>query len=240
MDGRVESGRSTVDQSALPGESIPVDKGPADPVFTGTLNQFGAIEVRAEKVGSETVLGQVVRMVAQARLKKSDVERVADRLARYFLPAVEIAAVMTLLAGYLLRWPDVWSRTVAVLVVACPCALVLATPAAMLASMAWLARHGVLIKGGYALERLAACDTFALDKTGTLTEGRPAFASLVALPGYDENQVLLLAASAEQASHHPLAAAVVAEAHRRSLSLGVTQDVSLEPGCGVQAERRRQ
>ena len=112
-------------------------------------------------------------MVAQARRRKANLERTADRLARYFLPAVEIAAAITLLAGYLLGWPDVWSRTVAVLVVACPCALVLATPAAMLASMAWLARHGVLIKGGYALERLAACDTFAFDKTGTLTQGRP-------------------------------------------------------------------
>ena len=131
------------------------------------------------------------------------------------------------MAGYLLGWPDVWSRTVAVLVVACPCALVLATPAAMLASMAWLARHGVLIKGGYALERLAACDTFALDKTGTLTEGRPAFASLSVLPGHDESQVLRLAASAEQSSPHPLAVAVVAEARRRSLSLSMASDVKL-------------
>jgi Cu+-exporting ATPase len=235
VDGPVETGRSTVDESALTGESIPVDKGPADPVYTGTLNQFGMIEVRAAKVGNETALGQVVRLVAQARLRKSEVERTADRLARYFLPAVEIAAGLTLLAGYLLGWPDVWSRTVAVLVVACPCALVLATPAAMLASMAWLARHGVLIKGGYALERLAACDTFALDKTGTLTEGRPAFASVSVLPGHDEIEVLRLAASAEQASLHPLAAAVVAEAQKRSLALGLASQVTLQPGCGVQA-----
>src|SRR5271157_2177025 len=109
-------------------------------------------------------------------------------------------------------WPDVWSRTVAVLVVACPCALVLATPAAMLASMAWLARHGILIKGGYALERLALCDTFAFDKTGTLTEGQPRLASLVAALGRDENEVLSLAASVEQASQHPLARAVAAAA----------------------------
>ncbi len=150
VDGPVVAGRSTVDQSALTGESIPVDKGPSDQVFTGTLNQFGVIEVHAQKVGSATTFGQVVRMVAQAHGRKADLERVADRLARYFLPAVEIAAAVTLAAGYLLGWPDVWSRTVAVLVVACPCALVLATPAAMLASMAWLARHGILIKGGYA------------------------------------------------------------------------------------------
>lgn len=235
VDGSVESGRSTVDQSFLTGESIPVDKGPDDPVYAGTLNQFGAIDVRAQKVGRETTLGQVVKLVAQARLKKSAVERIADRLARYFLPAVEIAAGLTLAAGYLLGWPDVWSRTVAVLVVACPCALVLATPAAMLAAMAWLARHGVLIKGGYALERLAACDTFALDKTGTLTAGRPTFARLIAAPGHDETEVLRLAASAEQTSSHPLALAVVAEARKRSLSLVATSELKQEPGSGIQA-----
>ena len=180
VDGPVVAGRSTVDQSALTGESMPVDKGPGDPVFTGTLNQFGVIEVGAEKVGRETTFGQVLRLVAQAQRRKAPLERTADRLARYFLPAVEMVAGATLLAGYLAGWPDVWSRTVAVLVVACPCALVLATPAAMLASMAWLARHGVLIKGGSALERLAACDTFAFDKTGTLTKGTPEFSSLVA------------------------------------------------------------
>jgi Cu+-exporting ATPase len=235
VDGPVESGRSTVDQSALTGESIPVDKGPADPVFTGTLNQFGMIEVRAEKVGRETTFGQVVSLVSRARQRKADLERVADRLARYFLPAVEIAAGLTLLAGYLLGWSDVWTRAVAVLVVACPCALVLATPAAMLASMAWLARHGVLIKGGYALERLAACDTFAFDKTGTLTIGKPAVSSLVALPGRDETDVLRLAASAESASHHPLALAVAAEARRRGLDLAQAGDVRVLPGAGIEA-----
>jgi Cu+-exporting ATPase len=235
VDGPVEAGRSTVDESALTGESLPVDKGPADPVFTGTLNQFGVIEVRALKVGRETTLGQVVRMVEQARYKKADLERTADRLARYFLPAVEIAAGITLAVGYLVGWPDVWSRTVAVLVVACPCALVLATPAAMLASMAWLARHGVLIKGGYALERLAACDTIAFDKTGTLTEGKPRFTSLVVVPGRDESEVLRLAASAEEASPHPLAVAVAAEARRRALDLGMADEVRLESGFGVQA-----
>ena len=172
VDGPVESGRSTVDQSALTGESIPVDKGPADPVFTGTLNQFGAIEVRAEKVGRETTFGQVVRLVAQARLRKADVERTADRLARYFLPAVEIAAGVDpagrLPAGLARRLVADGGGAGGRL----PVRLVLATPAAMLASMAWLARHGVLIKGGYALERLAACDTFAFDKTGHADRGQ--------------------------------------------------------------------
>ncbi len=234
VDGPVVTGRSTVDQSALTGESIPVDRGPSDRVFTGTLNQFGVIEVQAEKVGRETTFGQVVRMVAQARGRKAELERVADRLARYFLPAVEIAAAITLVAGYLLGWPDVWSRTVAVLVVACPCALVLATPAAMLASMAWLARHGILIKGGYALERLALCDTFAFDKTGTLTEGTPGLSSLVAAAGRDENEVLRLAAAVEQSSQHPLARAVAAAARHRGLELVPAFEVRLLPGAGVE------
>ncbi len=234
VDGPVVTGRSTVDQSALTGESIPVDKGPSDQVFTGTLNQFGVIEVHAQKVGGETTFGQVVRTVAQARGRKADLERVADRLARYFLPAVEIAAAVTLAAGYVLGWPDVWSRTVAVLVVACPCALVLATPAAMLASMAWLARHGILIKGGYALERLATCDTFAFDKTGTLTQGNPRLASLVPAPGCEENEVLRLAASVEQASEHPLARAVAAGARERGLDLAPASEIHVLPGAGVE------
>jgi Cu+-exporting ATPase len=235
VDGTVLAGRSTVDQSALTGESLPIDKGPGEAVFTGTINQFGSIEVAAEKVGGETTLGQVLRLVAQARRRKAHLEKVADRLARYFLPVVQLAAGATLLLGYLAGWPDVWSRTVAVLVVACPCGLVLATPAAMLASMAWLARHGVLIKGGSALESLAACDTFAFDKTGTLTRGTPQFTSLIALGGHDEQDVVRLAASAEAGSRHPLAAIVVAEARRRGIGPVEARDVTLMPGAGVRA-----
>ncbi|MFI5454382.1 MAG: cation-translocating P-type ATPase family protein [Isosphaerales bacterium] len=236
VDGTVVTGRSTVDQSALTGESLPIDKGPGDAVFTGTLNQFGAIEIEAEKVGGDTTFGQVLRLVSDARRRKAQLEKVADRLARYFLPVVELVAGATLLAGYLAGWPDVWSRTVAVLVVACPCGLVLATPAAMLASMAWLARHGVLIKGGSALESLASCDTFAFDKTGTLTRGVPQFTTLVAVGGLSENDVLGLAASAEGASRHPLAKVVIEEARRRSLELFVPRDATLLPGAGVRAE----
>ena len=235
VDGTVQIGRSTVDQLTLTGESLPIDRGPGDPVFTGTINQFGAIEIAAEKVGNETTLGQVLKLVTQARRRRAKLEKTADRLARYFLPVVEVVAGATLLIGYLAGWPDVWSRTVAVLVVACPCGLVLATPAAMLASIAWLARHGVLIKGGTALESLAACDTFAFDKTGTLTRGRPGFKSLSPLAGFDEESLLRLAASAETASRHPLAATVVEEARRRSLGLLEVIDATVLPGAGVQA-----
>jgi P-type Cu+ transporter len=234
VDGTVMSGRSTVDQSALTGESLPIDKGPHDPVFTGTMNQFGMIEVQAEKVGDQTTFGQVLNLVAKARRRKARLEKVADRLARYFLPVVELVAGATLLIGYLAGWPDVWSRTVAVLVVACPCGLVLATPAAMLASMAWLARHGVLIKGGPAIEALASCDTFAFDKTGTLTRGLPEFTSLATTHGRDQSEVLRLAASVESSSRHPLAVVVVEEARRRSLALCEPRDVTVLPGAGVQ------
>ncbi len=239
VDGPVVSGRSTVDQSALTGESIPVDKGPGDPAFTGTLNLFGALEVRAERIGHDSTFGQVLRLVAEAQVRKAPIERLADRLARLFLPAVQIVAGLTLLAGYWLGWPDVWERTVAVLVVACPCALVLATPAAVLASMAWLARHGIVIKGGVALERLAACDVAAFDKTGTLTLGRPELASVVPLGEQSDSDVLRWAASAEKASRHPLAAAVVRGAAERGLDTPEADEVTALPGVGVAARVRR-
>lgn len=233
VDGPVLVGRSTVDQSALTGESVAVDKGPGEPVYSGTLNQFGRIEVRAEKVGHETTLGQVLRLVADAQRKKAPLEREADRYARYFLPIVEVVAGLTVAAGLLLGWPDVWFRAVAVLVVACPCALVLATPATVLAAMAWLARHGVLIKGGVALERLASCDTFAFDKTGTLTLGRPELASIVAFSGWSEAEVLKLAATAEQGSKHPLAIVVRGAASERGLEPFPASEATALPGAGV-------
>jgi len=235
VDGPVVVGRSSVDQAALTGESLPIDKGVGDPVFTGTINQFGVLELRAEKVGHETTLGQVLHLVAEAQHRKAPIQKTADRLAGYFLPVVEGVAALTLVAGFLLRWPDVWLRTVAVLVVACPCALVLATPAAILASMAWLARHGILIKGGAALERLAACDTFAFDKTGTLTHGRPEITSVTPFAGWTEPELLTLAAVAESSNQHPLAVAVVHEAKSRGLRLGTATDVLAQPGVGVSA-----
>jgi Cu+-exporting ATPase len=238
VDGPVVAGRSAVDQAALTGESAPVDKGPGEPVYTGTINQFGRIEVRAEKVGHETTLGQVLRLVAEAQHRKAPLQRTADRYARYFLPVVQAVALLTLLAGYWRGWPDTWHRAVAVLVVACPCALILATPAAILASLAWLARHGVVAKGGAAIERLAACDTFAFDKTGTLTLGRPELSRVVPLGDWGEDEVLQLAATAEQSSRHPLAGTIVREAKERGLDPGPVEDVVALPGAGVSARCR--
>jgi P-type Cu+ transporter len=238
VDGPVMAGRSSVDQSALTGESMPIDKGVGDSVFTGTVNQFGLLEVRAEKVGHESTLGQVLRMVAEAQHRKAPLERTADRYARYFLPVVETVAVLTVVAGYLLKWPDTWSRAVAVLVVACPCALILATPAAVLAAMAWLARHGILIKGGAALERLATCDTFAFDKTGTLTQGKPELAGIVALDDRTEDEILALATIAEASSKHPLGTLVARVAADRGLTIPRAFEVDATPGSGVSARFR--
>ncbi len=236
VDGPVVLGRSTVDQAALTGESAPVDKGPGEPVFTGTINQFGTLEVRAEKVGHDTTFGQVLRLVADAQRRKAPLHRTADRLARHFLPFVLGVAFLTVLAGYTLGWPDTWMRAVAVLVVACPCALILATPAAVMASLAWLARNGVVAKGGIAIERLAGCDTFAFDKTGTLTLGRPELASVVPLSGWDESGLLQLAATAEQASKHPLAEVITRAATDRGIEPFLALDVLTLPGAGMSAQ----
>ena len=233
VDGAVASGRSSVDQSALTGEALPVDKGPGEPVYSGTVNLFGRLEIVAERVGHGTTLGQVLKLVADARKKKAPLERTADKYARYFLPVVEVVAGLTVAAGLILGWSDVWHRAVAVLVVACPCALILATPATVLAAMAWLARHGVLIKGGVALERLASCDTFAFDKTGTLTLGRPELATIRAFGGLSESDLIRLAATAEAGSRHPLAAVVHRAAKERGIEPDPATDAIAMPGAGV-------
>jgi Cu+-exporting ATPase len=235
VDGSIVAGRSAIDESSLTGESVPVDRGPGEAVYAGTLNQHGQIEVVAEKVGHETTLGQVMRLVADAQRRKAPLQRQADRYARWFLPVVEGVAALTLLVGYLRGWPDVWQRAVAVLVVACPCALVLATPAAILASIAWLARHGIVVKGGAAIERLAECDALALDKTGTLTRGRPELASIVSLSDRSDGELLALAATAEASSRHPIAVALRAEAAARGLQAAGVLEATTLPGSGVSA-----
>jgi Cu+-exporting ATPase len=246
-DGSVIAGRSAVDQAILTGEGLPVDKGPGDPVYTGTFNQFGRLEVRAERVGMETTLGRVIRLLAEAQAKRSPLERAADRYARLFLPAVLSATAIVFLFT---NAATLWQRTqgvspqpidvmpaLAVLVVACPCALVLATPAAVLAATARLARRGVLVKGGAALERLARADAFAFDKTGTLTEGRPELGDVVAFSEAADD-LLRIAAAVERPSEHPLARLLVAEASRRVIDLPAVDDFRAHPGAGVSATIR--
>lgn len=245
VDGTILAGRSSVDQSTLTGESLPVDKAAGDAVFAGTLNQFGALELRIDAIGDETTLGQVIRLVLAAQRDKARIERIADRMARYFLPLVLACAAATFVFSNLAvlgepGWPALerftWMPTLAVLVVTCPCALVLATPAAMLAALAWLARRGVLMKGGAALERLATVRRIAFDKTGTLTTGRLELGDCLSLAGGGEQEILRIAAGAEQASEHVIGRVVVDAARSRGLPLPASGEFTALPGAGVVAE----
>ncbi|HET6573864.1 MAG TPA: cation-translocating P-type ATPase family protein [Fimbriiglobus sp.] len=249
-DGVVLDGRSTLDTSALTGESVPIDKGPGDEVLAGSVNQLGALTVEAKKVAKQTVAGQVIEFTAAALKDKGSQERLADRMARYFLPAVLLLTLVTFAFHVYMQsgpvGPDgrplgFWSAArvaaypaLAVLVVACPCPLILATPAAVVAALGRLAGTGVLIKGGSALERLAGVTAFAFDKTGTLTEGKLELGDVLPL-GVTADELLRTAASAEQASEHPIARLVVDEARRRNLPLDEVGAFQAQPGAGVTA-----
>jgi Cu+-exporting ATPase len=248
VDGVVVEGRSAVDISALTGETLPVDKGPGDEVLAGSLNQFGALTIDAQRVAENTVAGRVVELTARALKDKAPLERTADRLARFFLPVVLGLAALTFIAAYLhfgggwfrfsgrLGFGDAFEKSlipaVTVLVVACPCALILATPAAIIAALGRLAGTGVLLKGGSSLERLAEVKAFAFDKTGTLTEGRLEIGDVLGL-GVPADEVLRIAASAEQRSEHLFAKLILREAANRQLTLDTVDDFQAHPGAGV-------
>lgn len=242
VDGVVVEGRSAVDQSTLTGESVPVDKGPGDDVFAGTLNQHGALVVEVRRAAEHTVLARVLELTAQALREKAPMERTADRLARYFLPVVLALAAVTFVAawwwyggGRVGAYEAVYPA-LSVLVVACPCALILATPAAIIAALGRLAGTGVLVKGGAALERLAQVQAIAFDKTGTLTQGRLQLQRILPLTAdVDEETLLGWAAAAEWRSEHPLAQAIVEAARRRHLPLPEVEDFQAHPGAGVRA-----
>ena len=216
----VTDGASAVDESMLTGESVPIDKAPGDTVAGATLNTQGVLTIRATAVGSDTALAQIVRLIEQAQGAKAPVQRLADRISGVFVPVVALIAVATL-AGWWLIADDPTKgliAAVAVLIIACPCALGLATPTAILVGTGRGAAMGVLIKGGEILERSKRIDTVVFDKTGTLTKGEPAVTDIVVLPGPDgrparsEAEVLDLAAAAEAGSEHPLAAAIIGRA----------------------------
>jgi Cu+-exporting ATPase len=242
VDGVVVEGQSSVDQSTLTGESVPVDRSPGDDVLAGSLNQHGALIVEVRRIAEHTVVGQVMEMTAQALKDKASGERTADRLARYFLPVVLGLAALTFVANwwwyrgspggiYLAVYP-----ALAVLVVACPCALILATPAAIIAAIGRLAGTGVHLKGGSALERLAAVDAMAFDKTGTLTTGRMQIGEIIPLvENLTADDLLRLSATCEQRSEHLLGQLVVEEARRRNLVLAPVDDFAAHPGAGVVA-----
>ena len=237
VDGEVLEGRSSIDESMLTGESIPVEKQPGSRVIGGTQNANGSLVMRADRVGAETMLAQIVQLVAQAQRSRAPMQRLADRVSYWFVLAVlGIAALTFLVWGWFGPEPS-WTYAVlngvSVLIIACPCALGLATPMSVMVATGRAAQSGVLFRDAEAIETLRAVDTLIMDKTGTLTEGRPAFRGAVAAGGFEEAQLLRLAASLDQGSEHPLADAIVAEARRRALSLAKPESFESGTGLGV-------
>lgn len=238
VDGEVVDGRSAVDESMISGESMPIGKGPGDPVVGGTVNGAGTLLFRAQRVGGDTVLSQIVRLVADARRSRAPVQQLADRVAGIFIPAVFLAAALSFCAWALWgpepRLVHALVNAVAVLIIACPCALGLATPISVMVAVGRGAQNGILVKHAAALEALGRATVLVVDKTGTLTEGKPRLASVWTGPSGDADQALAVAASLEHASEHPLGRAVVQAAIERQLPLQPPRDFRSLPGEGVQ------
>ncbi len=229
VDGEVVDGMATVDQSTLTGESIPAEVQPGSTVYAASTARLGHLHIRADGIGDDTAFGRVIRLVEEAEAHRGDVQRLADRFSAYYLPVVAIVAVLT----YTFR-QDVMA-TVAVLVVACSCAFALATPVAMLASIGASARRGLLVKGGKYLEAAARADVVLVDKTGTLTLGRPRITGVFPLDGTGPDELLTWAASAERYSEHPLAEAVLRLAREKHLTPAIPEAFEARPGVGVRA-----
>jgi P-type Cu+ transporter len=238
VDGVVESGSSNLDESMITGEAMPVSKGTGDRLIGGTVNTTGSLVMRADKVGTDTVLSHIVSMVAEAQRSRAPIQRMADKVAGYFVPAVIAVAVLAF-GGWALLGPSpalayALIAAVSVLIIACPCALGLATPMSIMVGVGKGAAAGVLIKSAEALERLEKVDTLVVDKTGTLTEGKPRVVAIVSVHGMNETELLPLAAGLERASEHPLAAAIVAAAQERGLTVPEAADFASITGKGVQ------
>lgn len=231
VDGVIVSGETSVDQSIMTGESLPVDKVVGDTVFCGTINRFGAIDIRATKVGEDSSLQKLIRMVQEAEDKKAPMARIADRVASWLVPVAMLVAVIAGIATQ-----DI-VRAVTVLVVFCPCALVLATPTAIMAAIGQATKHGVIIKSGEALEKMGKVDTIAFDKTGTLTYGKLEVSDVLSFsPELSKDKLLYLAASAEAKSEHPLGKAIVAYAKKLDLPLSESAAFQMTSGKGISAE----
>ena len=240
VDGVIVEGRSAVDESMLTGEPMPAEKIPEAKVVAGTLNGHGSFLLRAERVGAETMLAQIVQMVAQAQRSRAPIQRLADVVSAWFVPAVVLAAVVTF-ALWLWLGPApalVYAlvNAVAVLIIACPCALGLATPMSIMVAVGRGATMGVLVKGAEAMEILGKVNTLVVDKTGTLTAGRPTVTTVVAFPGFSESEVLAAASSLEAQSEHPLAGAVVEAARQRGVAAGIVGSFTAVPGEGVRGQ----
>lgn len=237
VDGEVTEGRSVIDESMISGEPLPIEKGSGDSVIGATLNTTGSFVMRATKVGSETMLAQIVKMVSQAQRSRAPIQKLADTVSSYFVPAVVLVSIVTAVVWYLLgpdpRLTHALINAVAVLIIACPCALGLATPMAIMVGTGKGATRGVLIKNAESLERLEKIDTLVVDKTGTLTLGKPKLSDVRALGGFSEADVLAFAASLENSSEHPLAEAIVEGAKERGAKLLSVADFNSVTGQGV-------
>ena len=237
VDGEVVEGHSSVEESMVTGEPIPVEKSRGDKVTGGTVNGSGSFVLRAERVGDDTLLGRIVKMVSEAQRSRAPIQGLADKVAAIFVPAVLATSVLTfVLWMWLGPAPHIGHaivNAVAVLIIACPCALGLATPMSIMVGVGRGAQEGVLVKNGDALERLEKVDTLVVDKTGTLTDGKPKLVDILSEPGFDADGLLRLAAALEQSSEHPLAAAVVGGAKERNLDLGRADGFRSEVGGGV-------
>ena len=240
VDGEMLDGRSTIDESMVTGESLPVAKQPGDPVIGATVNQTGTFRMRAGRVGRDTVLAQVVRLVQRAQASKAPIQRLADTASGFFVPTVMVIALGTFAAWFVAGPPPAVTlalvSAVAVLIIACPCALGLATPLSVMVGTGKGAQAGILIRSAEALETAHTLDTVVLDKTGTLTVGAPALTDVETLPGHDHDDVLRLAASVEARSEHPLAGAILAGAQARGLELQDISDFESITGKGVRAD----
>ncbi len=238
VDAIVTEGRSAVDESMLSGESMPVNKKTGDEVIAGTVNQQGRLIAEAQRVGKDTVLGQIIRLVEAAQASRAPIQAVADRVSAYFVPLVIALAIITLVGWLTIGSADLPTailNMIAVLVIACPCALGLATPTAIMVGMGRGAESGILFRNSESLERSKSLSAILLDKTGTITAGQPSVTDVIAGPGGDADDVLRFAASAEAGSEHPLAAAILDKAKSESIDLFPLEDFEALPGRGVQA-----
>jgi P-type Cu+ transporter len=237
VDGVVTEGHSSVDEAMVTGEPVPVEKSSGDKVTGGTLNGTGTLVMRAERVGSATLLAQIVKMVSEAQRTRAPIQRLADKVSAWFVPAVLLAAIITFAVWAMLgptpRMAHALVNAVAVLIIACPCALGLATPMSIMVATGRGAAEGILVRNAEALETMEKVDTLVVDKTGTLTEGKPKVTSVLPVEGIDENELLQIVASLEKASEHPLAAAILAAAEERNLTLLPVAEFAAIPGKGV-------
>src|SRR5699024_10850946 len=239
VDGEIIEGNSDLDESMLTGESIPVDKEKGDMVIGATMNTNGALQIRATKIGKDTALAQIVKVVEDAQGSKADIQRLADRISGVFVPIVVAIAVLTFIIWYVMVTPGDFRSslvpTISILVIACPCALGLATPTSIMAGSGRAAEMGVLFKGGEQLEHTQSIDTVVLDKTGTVTKGEPTLTDIFVTGGFDEREVLQLVGTAENQSEHPLAQAIVKGVQEHNINLLETDHFEALPGFGIRA-----